>query len=115
MERVMAKDKYSHLRMLFASAGSRIFTVRFVKADQTLRVMKVQLAIGRKHLSSREEKLESVKLESIRKRAEQNPNLFNVWDIEKNGWRSINLDTVQEVHLNGKVYAVQDLEPVLQK
>jgi hypothetical protein len=38
-----------------------------------------------------------------------------VWDIEKNGWRSINLDTVQEVHLNGKVYAVQDLEPVLQK
>ena len=65
-----------------------ICTVVFTKKDGTERVMRCTLLEN--HVKPYEKKTDKVK--------QPNPNVVHAWDIESNGWRSFNFDSVKEVH-----------------
>ena len=101
-------DRYFKIKQLMSTAGSRIFVVHFHKKDGSLRIMKIQNAIA-KHMVkgvTQGVPLTPEKRQEIQHRAEWNANLVNVWDLQAEGFRSLNLDTLQEVHINGKLYKV---------
>ena len=91
---------YSQIRELVQSAGSRIFVIKFIKKDGTPREMHVQSAIGRFHVKG-------TNPEATQKRANNHPNLLNLWDISEEGFRSVNMDTVFEIRMDKKVYTVE--------
>lgn len=109
----MEDDPYGEIKALVHSAGSRIFTIVFFKADRTLRTMKVQQAVAKFHLTPREELTEAgAKANETKK--ERYPNLMNLWDIENEGFRAVNLNAVTEIHIDGKTFHVEGLKPVEQ-
>lgn len=67
--------------------GSKIFTVKFRKKDGTLRTMNCRLDV-KKHLKGG-------------KKLYNKSNLVTVYDLKANGYRTINLDTLQEIKANG--------------
>ncbi len=96
------KRDYTEMRALVASAKGRFCSVTFTKKDGTERVMNVQPAAIVGHLIG--EKASDSAKQGVKTRAERYPNLLNVWDNGKQGIRSINMDTVSQIKLDGEVY-----------
>lgn len=98
-----AEDRRKRVRELLDSLGSRFGRVDFVKKDGTARRMIVQPATGPVRLAQAPEASPQGKAAALT-RAANNPNLVNVWDSIKMAWRSVNLDTVIAIKVNGKEY-----------
>lgn len=64
-----------------------VVTVKFYKVDGTLRTMQCTLNPAW---------IPKVEKESTKKKADSNHNVC-VYDVEKNGWRSFNVDSVVEI------------------
>jgi hypothetical protein len=67
--------------------GNKFFTVVFRKKDGTLRTMNARLGV-KKHLKGG-------------KKLYDKANLVTVYDITKKGYRTVNLDSVQEIKASG--------------
>jgi hypothetical protein len=93
--------RYDLIRKIAEDQGARIFSVLFVKKDGTLRRMLVQYAATATHMLG--DKAPEHKQRAAQMRRDMNPNLLNVWDIGKHGFRSINMDTVREIRGEGRI------------
>jgi hypothetical protein len=80
-------DKYK----LKEDLTNGVYTIVFEKVDGTIREMSCTL-----HPS----KLPQLLTENTNPRPE-NPDVIAVWDLEKNGWRSIRIDSIQTVVQEG--------------
>ena len=87
------------IREYMATVGSTFVSVTFVKKDGTLRTMVVNPLAGRKTLTG-------TRVAASAKRAANHPHLLNMWDIHSAGWRSINIDTVQQITALGATHEV---------
>ncbi len=85
-----------------------VFRIKFTKQDGTERVMVCQLGVvhglvdhaqGISDVEAGIDSPEARKWLAVQKRKENNPHLLNVWDVEKQAWRTVNLLTVTEVTL----------------
>jgi hypothetical protein len=107
MTAVQIEARRENINRLIESAGSTFLTVTFVKKDQTVRDMNVQLFAGRDELAG-DAASDSAK-QAVETRKANHPNLRAVYDIAKSAWRSINLDTVLRIKVRGTVYDVGPL------
>jgi hypothetical protein len=88
-------------RSIIDAAGSRFVTVDFVKKDGTHRTMNIQPEALKTHLA---ENPDPVRVQAARTRAQNHPNLMPVWDVQARAVRSINLDTVLAIKVDGTRY-----------
>lgn len=96
--------RYAQVRALLATAGARFITIDFTKKDGTPR----SLTYNAKAAASRtvgDAASESAK-QAVETRASNNPNLINVWDHAKQGFRSINMDTITRIKIDGTEYTI---------
>lgn len=100
----VAAARRARLVAMMKTAGSRIFSVTFVKKDGELRTMQVQLPALQKRLVG-DDACDAAKRATETRKA-NNPNLFPVFDVASNGIRSINLDTVQTIKVDGQVFNI---------
>ena len=63
--------------------------IKFIKKDETLRVMRCTLGAG--YLPVTEEK-------EIKRK--ENTEVLAVWDLDKNAWRAVRYDTIKEIHFD---------------
>lgn len=85
----MKKINYEQLKKM---VGKKIFTVKFTKKDGTKRIMNCRLGV-KKHLKGG--------------KLGYNPSELNyliVYDLVKKGYRTINVNTLEEISFNGKLY-----------
>ncbi len=102
-------DKVQRVKDLISSSESKIMSVKFKKADGSLRpmVFNPKTAKGLKGDSASP----SAK-QAVATRKKLHPNLVSVCDQSllakgdpaERCWRSINCETVTEVHVNGQVF-----------
>ena len=76
------------LASIVASSNGRFVSVTFKKADGTLRVMLCRLGVT-KHLKGGESTLDADKF-------------LTVYDVQKQGYRAINKNTIQSVRISGQ-------------
>lgn len=69
--------------------GNKFFTVTFTKANGELRTMNARLGVT-KHLQGGTKKYDK-------------QNLLTVFDVTKKGYRTVNIDAIQELRANGQV------------
>lgn len=74
----------------------KIFSVDFIKKDGSLRKMNCRLGV-RKHLKGGELKFDTVE-----------KNLLPVFDMEKQGYRIINVSTIREIRYNNKTFTLEE-------
>ena len=79
---------------LIKSTEGRNFTVSFTKKDGTHRKMNCRLGVT-KHLKGGELAYDPAEYD-----------LITVFDVQKNGYRMINVDTLEEVAIDGEEYKV---------
>ena len=89
-------------RALIASAAGRFATVTFTKKDGSRRVMRVQPAKLKYHVKGATASEAAQK--AVQTRAERHPNLMPVWDAGACAPRSVNLETVSRIAVNGTVH-----------
>ena len=70
------------------NSNGQFFTVTFVKKNGDLRKMNCRLGVT-KHLKGGKSTTDHV------------PRLMTVYDVKSNGYRCINMETVQEIKFNG--------------
>lgn len=87
---------------LIASAKGRFIRVDFHKVDGSERMMIVQPAKLKFEVKG-DEASASAK-QGVETRRARHPNLLPVWDVQKEGIRSINMDTVFKIVINGEVH-----------
>lgn len=75
--------------------GSSIFTVVFVKADKTLRVMNARLGVA-KHVLGTQPEVTAKRKETLTAR-----NKIGVYEMPKMQYRTINLNTVKSITARG--------------
>ncbi|SHJ24561.1 hypothetical protein SAMN05444417_3301 [Wenxinia saemankumensis] len=88
-------------RELIEAEGGRIVTVTFTKADGLERVMKIQPSALRSRVKGEAASPSAQQAAATRKA--RHPHLFNAWDVEKGGPRSINLGTISRIASRGTV------------
>ena len=102
----MNTAKPAQIRALIETAGSRFISVEFIKKDGAERKMLVNPA----RLGATLRRDASDKSESHQRGAETrkalNPHLLNVWDEYAQAPRSINLDTLTKIKIDGVSYLV---------
>lgn len=77
------------VRTAIAETRGKIFSIVFVKKDNTQRRMLARTGV-RKYLSGGESKL--------------NPEKFiTVYDLQNKGYRAVNVDTVQQIKFKNKI------------
>lgn len=79
------------LRAIAIAQEGKIFTVTFIKKDGTERVLTGRLGVT-KHLVGGENTVA------------HKPEYLTVFDMQKGGYRNVNLDTVMSLRANGKEY-----------
>ena len=89
-------------RALIASAAGRFASVTFIKKDGSRRVMRVQPATLKYHVKGAAACEAAQK--AVQTRAERHPNLMPVWDADACAPRSVNLETVSRIAVNGAVH-----------
>jgi hypothetical protein len=99
MSITLTEARRERIRSLIASAGSRFASVVFVKKDRTERTMLVQPATGR--LRVKGEAGSPSARQGAETRAQNHPHLLPIWDAGEQAFRSINLDTVLSVQVDG--------------
>lgn len=88
-------NKYDDFKQTVSRAvGARFFSVEFTKKDGSLRQMTVQLPAGKKFGGKNSD--------AAAKRKLSHPNLWNVFDVRKQAMRTINIDTISRISLNGQ-------------
>lgn len=92
------------IRDMIESADSRFASVTFIKKNGEVRKMLVQPASGKFNVVG-EAAAPSAK-QAVETRKANNPHLFAVWDATKKAFRSIDLDTVTEISVNGATFKV---------
>lgn len=80
----------NELASIVAASNGRFVSVTFQKADGTLRVMLCRLGVT-KHLKGGESTLDADKF-------------LTVYDVQKEGYRAINKDTILSVKLAGTTF-----------
>ena len=90
-------------RELIEAAKGQICSVTFVKKDGSIRTMKVQPAKLRFHVKGDAASEQAQR--AVATRAANHPNLLNVWDVEAQAPRSINLATVTRIAAGGLCHA----------
>lgn len=91
------------LRRVLEGTGSKFTIVEFVKKDGTLRTMLIQHAATKFRVKG-DAASESAQ-RGVATRAENHPELFNTYDVDRNAIRSINLDTVLEIRSGRSLYS----------
>lgn len=99
----MRRD-YLEMRALIASAQGRFCSVTFIKKDGSERIMNIQPARITKAIKDPDE-VSAIDKQRTETRRVNNPHLLPVWDNAKQAIRSVNLDTVTEIKVDGDVYA----------
>ena len=94
------------LRTLLEGCGSRFALVTFVKKDATVRQMLIQHAATKFRVKG--ESASEQAQRAAKTRAENYPNLFNTYDVDRREIRSINLDTVLHVKSGRDLYVADD-------
>lgn len=94
---------YNEMRYLIEAAKGRFVRVDFIKKDGTLRQMLVQPAKLKFEVKGDEASDSARKGNETYK--QNNPNLMPVWDVDKQAIRSINLDTVTLIKIDGEEHA----------
>lgn len=84
------------LKEFLHKTKGKFFTVQFTKKDGTNRVLNGRLGVT-KHLMGGEKK-------------NHNPDHMVVFDVQNNGYRTINLETVHEIKVDGTKYKVVEGE-----
>lgn len=80
------------------AASGRFITVDFIKKDGTFRTMNIQPETVKTHLAVNPSISGRKAAESRRKR---HPNLLPVWDLSSKHIKSVNIDTVVSVRIDG--------------
>ena len=90
--------KRAILREHLAHAGSRFVAITFIKKDGTPRTITTcnTATVGLKG-----DEASAPAQQAAATRAERHPHLINRYDVHKMGWRSINLDTVTRLKMEG--------------
>lgn len=86
-------DTTNAVKLIRATQG-KIFTVSFIKKDGTLRKMNCRLGVT-KHLKGGELAFDPKEYD-----------LIPVFDLQKNAYRMINLDSLVEITINGETFEV---------
>lgn len=93
---------YEDMRALINKAGGRYAGVVFIKKNGERRTMNVQPAKLKFHVKG--DKASEQAQRAAKTRAENNPHLMNVWDVTKKAPRSINLNTVERITVDGETF-----------
>lgn len=102
----MSEAKYHQIRALIKSAGSRFLTVEFFKVDGSFRKMQVQPMALKNRVKGAAASEQAQRAAATR--SANNPNLLNVWDVQKRAPRSINMDTLVAITLDGVRYDLSE-------
>ncbi len=94
--------RYAQIKALAATAGARFITCEFVKVNGEERTMTIQPRALAKHVKG-EAASESAQ-RGAATRAANHPNLWNVWDVHKRAPRSVNMDTLSAIVIDGTRY-----------
>lgn len=94
--------KYAQIKALLATAGARFISIHFTKKDGSDRQITFNPAAAPKRVKG-DEASESAQ-KAVKTRATNNPNLVNVWDNGKQSFRSINMDTIYRIKVDGVTY-----------
>ena len=93
-ERVMTKRDFKEVELLkyklTSRAGGKFFSITFVKADGSTRKMVCRLGV-KQHGGGKASD-------------EFNYSLLTVYDVQKRGFRNINLETVQQYTVAGRTF-----------
>lgn len=76
------------LKTLIAQSEGKIFSVEFIKKDGTLRKMRARLGV-------------TAPLKGGENSVAHLPNYTTAFDMDKENYRNINLDTIQQLSVNG--------------
>lgn len=71
--------------------------VSFIKKDGSERLMKINHKKFAEHMKEVNEEISKSVKKASETRKKNNPHLKPVWDVDKNGLRSINMDTVFKI------------------
>lgn len=93
---------YEQMRAFIEANKGKFIRVDFIKKDGTERRMIVQPAKLKFEVKGDEASEEAKRRTVVRK--ENNPNLMAVWDVQAEGIRSINFDTVTSIKAGGAEY-----------
>lgn len=94
---------YATMAALVASAKGQFCSVTFIKKDGSERLMNIQPAVIKGHIKDPDEVRDIDKQRTAARKA-NNPHLLPVWDVQKQGIRSVNLDTVTQIKVGGEVF-----------
>lgn len=84
--------------------GNGIFTVTFVKQDKTLRTMNARLGVSKYVLGTQPEAT------AKRKATLTAQNMIGVYEMPKEQYRTINLNTVRVLSANGVILTFEEEE-----
>lgn len=84
------------VRQMISNIGGRLFSVKFIKKDNTLREMVCRTGVT-KHLQGGELAYDPVE-----------KGLLPVFDMQKQDYRMINLNTIVEIKVDGETYKFKD-------
>jgi len=84
---------YKNLNALIKSSNGRIFTAQMTKKTGEERVMNCRIGV-------------TSKLKGGVSTTAHKPNLVTVYDMVNKGYRSINLDTLKSLTIDGKTYNI---------
>lgn len=90
----MKKITQEYAKQLIESSNGSIFSVNFLKKDGSIRDMVCRLGVT-KHLKG-----------GVKGYDSNDFNLVTVFDMQKKGYRSISLDTLKTVTINGNSWEV---------
>lgn len=94
--------RYTQIKALLATAGARFITIKFRKVNGEDRSLTYNAKAAAKRVKGDAAKPSAQQAAATR--SQNNPNLINVWDHAKQGFRSINMDTIYEISIDGVVY-----------
>ena len=96
------EDKISFLRLLIQQTKGKIFTVIFKTKDNRMR--KITCRLGVKAYLKNTSKIDKQSIDIMH-------DLSTVYDLQKEGYRSINLKTIKSFNCNKKLYTFLDILP----
>jgi len=97
-----AKAKYAQIKALLATAGARMINIKFRKVNGEERSLTFNPKAAPKRVKG--EAASKSAQQAAKTRSDNNPNLINVWDHAKQGFRSINMDTIYQIVIDGTVF-----------
>lgn len=98
--------KRAMIRAACDVAGSRFVTFTFTKADGSARHL---TTCNRATVGLAGDAAEPARKRAVKTRATNNPHLLNRYDVRAKGWRSVNLDSVTVLRLEGVTLIFDDL------